>query len=120
MEPKIVKKETDKEFYVDERCFIINSSGPGDKIMSIIVVKVEPGVVTASHYLEGIDERYLIISGKGRMELGELPPEEVESGDVVYIPAGTKQRIANIGGEDLQFYCICTPPFDESCYHSAE
>jgi mannose-6-phosphate isomerase-like protein (cupin superfamily) len=85
--------------------------------MSIAIARVEPGVTTAFHYLDGIDERYLMISGKGRMEVGDLRPQDIRSGDVVYIPAGTKQRITNTGSEDLLFYCICTPPFDEKRYH---
>jgi len=117
MEPNIVKKDVEKEFYIEERCFIIDSSDPSDEIMSIAIARVEPGVTTAFHYLDGIDERYLMISGKGRMEIGDLRPRDIRSGDVVYIPAGSKQRITNRGSEDLLFYCICTPPFDERQYH---
>ncbi len=118
MESTIVKKDVKKEFYIEERCFIIDSSDPSDKIMSIAIARVEPGVTTAFHYLEGIDERHLMISGKGIMEVGDLQPQNVKSGDIVYIPAGTKQRIANTGSDDLFFYCICTPPFDEKRYHN--
>ncbi len=118
MEPKVVKKDIEKEFYIEERCFIIDSSDPSDKIMSIALARVEPGLTTTFHYLDGIDERYLIISGNGRTEVGDLKPQDVKSGDIVYIPAGTRQRIANKGSDDLLFYCICTPPFEEKRYHN--
>ena len=48
-----------------------------------------------------------------------IPPTEVGPGDIVLIPAGTPQRIRNPGDEDLVFYCICTPRFDESDYRRA-
>jgi mannose-6-phosphate isomerase-like protein (cupin superfamily) len=118
MEPKIVKKDIKKEFFIEEGCFIIESSDQSDPQMSIAIARVEPGVTTALHYLDGIDERYLMISGKGGVEIGEMQPLVVKSGDVVYIPAGTRQRITNTGSDDLLFYCICTPPFDQKRYHN--
>ena len=120
MEPKIITKDIKQEFFIEERCFIIDSSNPSDKIMSIAIARVEPGVTTAFHYLDGIDERYLLISGKGIMEVGDLKPREIRSGDIVYIPADTKQRITNTGPDDLLFYCVCTPPFDEKHYHNMD
>ena len=41
---------------------------------------------------------------------------ELESGDVVAIPSGERQRIINTGLTDLIFLCICTPPFTRDCY----
>ena len=117
MEPKIVKKGINSEFFTEERCFITDSSDSSDRLMSIAIARVEPGVTTAFHHLDGIDERYLMISGKGRIEDGDLQPQDIRSGDIVYIPAGTKQRVTNTGSDDLLFYCICTPPFDEKRYH---
>jgi mannose-6-phosphate isomerase-like protein (cupin superfamily) len=120
MNPAIIRKEIKNEFFTDEQCFIIDSSDPSDKSMSIAIARVEPGVTTAFHSLEGIDERYLMISGQGRMEIGDNPAADIRSGDIVYIPAGTKQRITNLGSDDLIFYCVCTPPFDSRRYHSLE
>lgn len=118
MEPKIVKSGSAKEFFTPERCFISeiwNSSE--DENLSIALAKAKPGIKTALHYLEGVDERYLITAGKGRVEIGDLPPTEVDVGDLVIIPAGTSQRITNIGKTDLVFYCICTPRFKINFYH---
>lgn len=120
MEPRIVKKDIKNEFYIEEGCFIIESSDRSDPQMSIAIARVEPGVTTAFHYLDGIDERYLLISGKGSVEIDELPPRVVKSGDVVYIPAGCRQRISNTASEDLLFYCVCTPPFGQEHYHNWE
>ncbi|MEE9555184.1 MAG: cupin domain-containing protein [candidate division Zixibacteria bacterium] len=121
MRPRIIKKDDDNESYTDERCFIIEAlNSPDEDIMSIAQARVEPGITTAWHYLDNTDERYLIIAGKGKMEVGKEAPEVVGSGDVVLIPAGTLQRITNIGNDDLIFFCICTPGFRHEYYHNKE
>ena len=50
------------------------------------------------------------------MEVGDLPPQEVEVGDIVIIPAMCRQRIKNIGQDDLVFLAICTPRFTADAY----
>jgi len=120
MKQRIIKKDEASEFYTDERCFIIESLNSSEDKISIARARVEPGITTAWHYLDGIDERYLIISGKGLVEVGDQPPERVGEGDVVIIPRGTRQRIKNIGDRDLIFYCLCTPGFEASKYHNLD
>ena len=39
-------------------------------------------------------------------------------GDVVLIPSGVRQRVTNIGDEDLVFLCVCTPRFFPECYEA--
>ena len=80
--------------------------------------RVAPGVTTQLHRLHGVVERYLIVSGRGRAEVEGLAPGEVGPGDLVVIPAGATQRIANLGDEELVFYCICTPRFTPACYET--
>jgi len=117
MKAKIVKHNPNDEFYTEEKCFIVDASNSGDdNDMSIACARVEPGITTKWHYLEGIDERYLIISGKGKVEIGDLEPELVKSGDIVLVPAGVRQRITNTADDDLVFYCICSPRFSRECY----
>jgi mannose-6-phosphate isomerase-like protein (cupin superfamily) len=88
--------------------------------VSIARAKVEPGVTTKAHHLEGVQEIYLIAKGKGKVYVCDLEPAEVNEGDTVIIPAGTSQRIKNIGKTDLVFYCICTPRFTANCYRDEE
>jgi len=38
----------------------------------------------------------------------------------VRIPAGIRQRITNIGTQDLVFYAVCAPPFQQSLYVNLE
>ena len=65
-------------------------------------------------------ERYLILKGNGRVEVGDLPPAEVRTGDVVLIPPGCPQRITNTGEKDLLFLAVCTPRFTPDSYEEAE
>ncbi|HEY9532465.1 MAG TPA: cupin domain-containing protein [Burkholderiales bacterium] len=45
-----------------------------------------PGVTTRWHRVRDAAERYVILEGQGRAEVGDLPPQEVGPGDVVLIP----------------------------------
>ena len=117
MKAIIKKRNSADEFYTPEKCYITElSNTPDDQDVSIAQARVEPGVTTCWHRLKGIVERYYIISGKGLMEVGYLLPQEVESGDVVMIPAMCRQRITNIGEEDLVFLAICSPRFTVEAY----
>jgi mannose-6-phosphate isomerase-like protein (cupin superfamily) len=123
MKPKIVKASSLKEFLTPEQCFIIESWGlvsSGDKAISIARARVEPGFATKAHHLEGIREIYLIVKGKGIVQIGGLEPVDVAEGDTVMIPEGTSQRITNTGRTDLVFYCVCTPAFTQECYRDEE
>ena len=109
------------EFYTDERCFISElSNDHDDENLSIARARVESGVTTAWHLLKGVEERYLILSSSGLVEIGTLPPIKVSKGDVVRIPAEVRQRITNTGDSDLIFYALCTPRFTPECYVDLE
>jgi len=109
------------EYATDERCHILEvANDGGDEQVSIARARVEPGITTAWHKLDGIDERYLIVRGSGQVEIGDLAPVDVEPGDVVRIPDGCRQRIRNSGTRDLVFYAICSPPFRQQAYINLE
>lgn len=120
-QPCIIHNEATPEYYFEERCHITEFwNSPHDQEASIASARVEPGITTRFHRLEGVTERYVILEGKGRVEVGELGPEVVSSGDVVVIPPGTPQRITNIGSSDLVFLAICTPRFTPSAYEGID
>ncbi len=109
------------EVYTAERCHIAElANRPGDPDCSIARARVEPGVTTCWHRLAGVTERYVILAGRGRAEIGDRPPQDVGPGDVLLIPAGARQRIANTGKNDLVFLAVCTPRFQPDCYESLE
>lgn len=122
MKAEILPFSPDTEFYIKERCYIIEySNSDNDSDLSIAQARVEPGVTTAWHYLDGVTERYVIISGTGRVEVGDLDPRDVSYGDTVIIPPNVRQRITNTSdSENLIFLALCTPRFDDAIYESLE
>ena len=121
MRAEINKADKASEFATDERCNIVEvANDDGDELVSIARARVEPGVTTAWHALDGISERYIIVAGRGRAEVGDLQPVDVAPGDVVRIPAGVRQRIVNVGDQDLVFYAVCSPPFRNDRYRNLE
>ncbi len=121
MKPAISPYRAGGERDTDEHCHITElSNHAGDPALSIALARVAPGVTTRWHRLDGIDERYLILSGRGIVEIGNLPPTPVGPHDVVTIPPGCRQRIANVGESDLMFYALCTPRFRDEAYQDAE
>lgn len=112
MKPEVKKHHDVKEFFTTEGCHILEvANDAADNEVSIARARVESGVATKWHLVRDTIERYLIISGKGRVEVEGLAPTDIREGDVVRIPAGTPQRITNTGKTDLIFYCICSPRF---------
>ncbi|OPY10582.1 MAG: Cupin domain protein [Syntrophus sp. PtaB.Bin001] len=121
MKGTIKRQNLNAEFYTSEGCYIIElSNTPDDPDMSIARARVEPGVTTRWHRLSGSGERYCIIKGRGLVEIGNLPPQEVAAGDVVLIPPMCRQRITNIGSDELVFLAICTPRFSIDAYEDLE
>jgi mannose-6-phosphate isomerase-like protein (cupin superfamily) len=117
MKVEVKRCEDAREFETRERCHVREvANDGGDAEVSVARIRVAPGVTTAWHLLQGVDERYLIVAGGGRVALGGLPPIQVAAGDVVRIPAGMRQRIANTGSDDLIFFVVCTPRFTPACY----
>ena len=109
------------EFYTAEGCFINELSNiDADPEASIARVRVPPRVVTKWHRVVGIAERYVILSGVGKVEVGNLPPQIVAASNVVLIPPGCRQRIANLGEEDLIFLAVCTPRFRPESYEDID
>lgn len=109
------------EFYTAEGCFITElSNTPNDPAVSIARARVPQGVTTRWHRVKDTAERYVILEGKGRVEVGSLAPQEVGPGDIVLIPPSVRQRIANVGQRDLIFLAICTPRFVRDAYEEIE
>lgn len=116
----IVNRDEPKEFYTDENCFITELlNSPDIPDISVAKARVEPGQETQLHSLRGI-EIYYILDGKGRVELGELSPQMVHPGDLVYIKPGQTQKIFNPGPGQLVFLCICSPSFRVEDYTGYE
>ena len=121
MKAAVIKPDPASAFDTEERCRILELSiSPDDPDCSVARASVAIGVTTRWHRLKGTAERYVILEGGGRVEVGDLPPREVNTGDVVLIPPGCRQRIANVGAGELVFLAICTPRFEQECYEDLE
>ena len=118
---KIIKFDQSREYYFKEGCFINElSNSEADADVSVAQARVSPDVTTQWHRLKNTVERYVILSGEGLVEVEGLPDTQVKAGDVVIIPKQHWQRITNIAAEDLVFYAICSPRFNEQNYEARE
>jgi mannose-6-phosphate isomerase-like protein (cupin superfamily) len=116
LESKVIDNSQSKEYYFKEGCFVLELSNSDlDEEVSIAKIRVEVATQTKWHSLVGTTERYLIVEGKGLVEIGDKT-QEVKAGDVVLIPAECRQRIKNIGDNELIFYAICSPRFKSDNY----
>jgi mannose-6-phosphate isomerase-like protein (cupin superfamily) len=119
--PRVIRPDEAAEYPFREGCRILElANGPEDPALSIARARVPAGGITRWHRLRGTTERYLVLAGTGRVELGTAAPAAVGPGAVVVIPAGCRQRIANTGSGDLVFLALCTPRFVPSNYEDLE
>ena len=118
---EVKKYDSSQEYETDERCHITEiANDAGDEQLSIARARVDAGVTTAWHRLNDVSERYIILSGAGLVEVEGMDATPVGPGDVVRIPPGYAQRIANTGDQQLIFYAVCAPPFTEQAYINLE
>ena len=121
MKEAIRRVDPGAETYTDERCHITEWSNlSDDPAVSIAHARVEPGVTTRWHRLRDTVERYVMLSGRGWVEVGALEAQEVGPGDVVLIPPGCAQRIRCLGDEPLRFLAVCSPRFRQEAYEDIE
>ncbi|MDD5388737.1 MAG: cupin domain-containing protein [Gallionellaceae bacterium] len=82
----------------------------GNARQSLAEASVPPGGATLLHRHRESEELYFIVSGTGRMTLGD---EEfaIAPGDTLLIPPGTAHCLRNNGGVTLRLLCACAPPY---------
>lgn len=108
----IKNNATTPEYYFQEGCYITEwSNSSDDPDVSVAKARVRPGETTRWHRLLETTERYVLLSGQGLVEVGDMPPTPVSVGDVVVVAPMVRQRITNTGEEDLVFLAICSPRF---------
>ncbi|KXX64082.1 cupin domain-containing protein [Marichromatium gracile] len=118
---EIHRPDPGAEYFFEEGCFILETwNRADDPEVSIARARVAPGTATRLHRLAATTERYLILHGSGRIALDDGTDRDVGPGDLVRIPAGAPQRIANTGTDDLVFLAICTPRFRPEVYQDID
>ena len=120
MENYLIKSQHLDEFWTDERCFIKELCNT-DALSggSLAVARVEAGITTQLHSLTGLTETYIVIEGRGLMEVN-AKQFNIEVGDQVIIPPGLSQRVTALGMSELRFFCLCVPRFSSESYVSLE
>ena len=72
-------------------------SGVASPVWGSAIASVRPAETTTPHAHDEA-ETFLVLSGRGRMEIdGEA--DVLEDGDVVFIPKGTTHRFQNLSGD---------------------
>ena len=119
MHARICQPSESEEYYFQEGCHILECwNSPDDPAVSIARARVAPGNTTRWHKLQGVTERYVILQGSGEVEVGEKPATAVTEGAVVVIPPDCRQRIKNMGDQELIFLAVCSPRFTPSVYQA--
>lgn len=77
---------------------------------SLAEATVPPGRATQPHRHPKAEEIYYVLSGTGRITLGD-EARDVGPLDAILIPPGTRHCLANTGAEPLVFLCCCAPPY---------
>jgi len=78
---------------------------------SLAEATLPPGAATEPHYHPQTEEIYYILSGQGRMRIGD-EQRMVGPGDGIAIPPGAAHQIVNTAADtDLVFLCCCAPAY---------
>jgi len=64
------------------------------------------------HKHEISDEVYYVISGKGRVKVGDLD-NKVKEGIVIYVPVNMVHALENTGSEELEVLCLSSPAYTD-------
>jgi mannose-6-phosphate isomerase-like protein (cupin superfamily) len=83
----------------------------GAKNLAITLVQGAPGSMQAVHGHPDNEQIYVIVRGRGVMQVAD-EMQEVGEGTLVYIPPGAAHAIKNMSEEPLVFVSATSPPFN--------
>lgn len=69
------------------------------------------GASTEAHAHPVAEELYYVLSGSGRIAVGD-EQRDVRPGDGIALPPGTPHQIRNLGPDELVFLCCCVPAYE--------
>ena len=79
---------------------------------SLAQASLVPGASSYPHILQKQSELYIFLRGEAKVFVGQ-ETAHAKAGDIVWVPAGVKQHVQNIGETDLVFFCIVDPPWQK-------
>lgn len=83
----------------------------GSRNLAITWVEGAPGSMQAVHGHPDNEQVYVVVRGRGVMQVGD-EMEEVREGTLVFIPPGAAHAIKNTGDGPLVVVSAASPPFD--------
>jgi mannose-6-phosphate isomerase-like protein (cupin superfamily) len=75
----------------------------------LVVMTIPAGDEIGEEVHDDVDQVLSLVEGSGEAVLDEVATR-VGSGDLVFVPAGTKHNVRNVGAGDLKLYTVYAPP----------
>lgn len=79
------------------------------KNAQVVLMCLKKGEEIGAEVHETIDQAFFFVKGEGQV-LVNNESQRVEEHDMVYVNAGSKHNVINLGEEDLKFYTVYSPP----------
>lgn len=79
------------------------------KYSQLVVMSLKPSEEIGEETHEATDQMIFIVEGDGEAMV-DAERFGIDEHDVVFIPAGVKHNVTNIGDDDLKLYTIYSPP----------
>jgi mannose-6-phosphate isomerase-like protein (cupin superfamily) len=83
----------------------------GSRSLAVTWVDCPPRSLQALHTHADSEQVYVIVRGRGVMQVGD-ETQDVGEGSLVFIPPRAEHAIRNDGDEPLTFVSAMSPPFD--------
>jgi mannose-6-phosphate isomerase-like protein (cupin superfamily) len=94
---------------------LLDAAAGGARHQSLAEALLQDGEATRRHYHAETEEIYVVLDGRGEMEV-DGARQLVGPEDAVLIPPGARHEIRAVGGP-LRFLCACAPPYrDEDTF----
>ncbi len=90
---------------------ILDRSNAPVQNQSLAEASLPAGCATDRHHHMASEEFYFILEGDALMEI-EGKTHEVQPGDAILIPPGSRHRIT--ARTKTRFLCCCAPPYDHA------
>jgi len=75
----------------------------------LVVMSIPAGGEIGEEVHDDVDQVLSFVDGSGEAVLDDVPAQ-VGGGDLVFVPAGTKHNVRNVGAGDLKLYTVYAPP----------
>jgi mannose-6-phosphate isomerase-like protein (cupin superfamily) len=88
---------------------LLDAEAGGSANQSLAEATLEDGQTTQRHYHASTEEIYVVLEGRGELEV-DGARREVGPGDAVLLPPGAWHELRATGGP-MRFLCCCAPPY---------